>query len=78
MASNSWHRPTSVPYPSTWSKFTKKMNNGTYADFEIKDITKELASECIQFMKTYFISDEPFYTSLGKLTIRINLNFNFN
>ncbi|KAF5294159.1 hypothetical protein FQR65_LT10870 [Abscondita terminalis] len=62
-----WKRPSSVPYPQVWHKFTKVDKTGTSKEFEIEDLTEELFPTCVEFMRKYFIPDESLYTCVGLL-----------
>lgn len=61
-----WVRPTSVLYPTVWSKFTRINKDGKIIHFEIQDITENLYSACTKFMTKHFLADEPMYTALGR------------
>ena len=52
-------RPSSVPYPNTWHRFTTKPKNGKTYRVKIVDLTPDRFEESIEFIKKYYYPYEP-------------------
>lgn len=54
-----WKRPTTVPYPNVWHRFTTKSKDGKIYKIKIVDVTPDRFEESMEFTKKYFYPYEP-------------------
>ncbi|XP_065222901.1 uncharacterized protein LOC135847354 [Planococcus citri] len=71
---NKWKRPTSIPYPNTWHRFTTKTKDGKVLKMKIVDLTPDRFEESLEFLRNYFYLDEPICRSLKLLEDEISAN----
>ncbi|XP_065202220.1 uncharacterized protein LOC135832711 [Planococcus citri] len=53
-----WKRPTTVPYPNIWHKFTSKPKDGKECKIKIVDLTPDRFEEIMEFTEKYFYPRE--------------------
>ncbi|XP_065202222.1 uncharacterized protein LOC135832712 isoform X2 [Planococcus citri] len=58
-----WKRPTSIPYPNIWHRFTSKTKDGKVYNIKIVDLSADRFEEIMEFSKEYFFSREPICVS---------------
>lgn len=62
-------RPSCIPYPQVWSRFEKTIKNEYTMKFKVQDLTEDMHFEVLEFMKKYYMKDEPWSVNAGKINI---------
>ncbi|XP_077299160.1 uncharacterized protein LOC143920245 isoform X1 [Arctopsyche grandis] len=65
MFSIKWRRPSCIPYPQVWRRFEKTIKNGKKLKFKVQDLTEDMHYEVLEFMKKYYMKDEPWSANAG-------------